>query len=213
MEPALPDPAAGEFRLAGRVHHGSGGRGCRLGSPLSPCKERRARRRGSGQSHSSHGATRVTRFLIPLGVFALLAIVLAVGVRHSTQNGTIKSPLIGKPVPDFALPKLEDPKSTVSASDLKGHWYLINVWGVWCATCHEEHPWLMQYQKQDVLPIIGVDWNDQDADARQFLSQQGNPYTHVITDHDGRTAINLGVYAAPESFLVNPAGIVVYKCP
>lgn len=154
----------------------------------------------------------MTRFLIPLGVFAALAIVLAVGVQHSTQNGTIKSPLIGKPVPDFSLPKLEDPQSKVSSSDLKGRWYLINVWGVWCATCHEEHPWLMQYQKQDVLPIIGVDWNDQDADARQFLSQQGNPYTHVITDHDGRTAINLGVYAAPESFLVNPAGIVVYKC-
>jgi len=154
----------------------------------------------------------VTRFLIPLGVFALLAIVLAIGVQHSRDAGIIKSPLIGKPVPDFNLPKLGDPKSTVSANDLKGHWYLINVWGVWCATCHEEHPWLMQYQKQSVLPIIGVDWNDQDADALQFLNQQGNPYTNVVTDHDGRTAINLGVYAAPESFLVNPEGVVVYKC-
>src|SRR6185437_5673928 len=189
MEPALPDPAAGESRLAGSVHHGGGGCCGGLRSPLSAGEGRRARRRRRVQSHSSHGAARVTRFLIPLGVFVALAFVLAFGVRHSTQNGTIKSPLIGKPVPDFSLPKLEDPKSLVSASDLKGHWYLINVWGVWCATCHEEHPWLMEYQKQGVLPIIGVDWNDQDVDARQFLSQQGNPYTHVITDHDGRTAI------------------------
>jgi len=153
-----------------------------------------------------------TRFLIPLGAFVLLAVILAIGVKHSPDNGVIKSPLINKPVPDFNLPHLQDPNRTLGPKDLKGQWYLINVWGVWCGTCHEEHPWLLDYQKQNVVPIIGIDWNDQDDVALQYLNQEGNPFSSVVVDHDGRTAINLGVYAAPESFLVNPDGLIVYKC-
>jgi cytochrome c biogenesis protein CcmG, thiol:disulfide interchange protein DsbE len=153
-----------------------------------------------------------TRFLLPLGAFLVLAIILAIGVKHSPDNGVIKSPLIGKTVPDFDLPNLQDPSRHVSSADLKGHWYVFNVWGTWCPTCHEEHPWLLEYQKQGVVPIIGMDWNDQDDAALQYLGQEGNPYSTVIVDHDGRTAINFGVYAAPETFLVNPDGIIVYKC-
>jgi cytochrome c biogenesis protein CcmG/thiol:disulfide interchange protein DsbE len=153
----------------------------------------------------------VNRFLLPLGGFALLAIVLGIGVKHSPDNSVIKSPLIGKPVPAFSLPSLQDPSRQLSSSELKGRWYIVNVWGTWCPTCHEEHPWLLQYQKEGVVPIIGIDWNDQDEAALQYLSEKGNPYSNVIVDRDGRTAINLGVYAAPESFLVNPDGIIVYK--
>jgi cytochrome c biogenesis protein CcmG/thiol:disulfide interchange protein DsbE len=151
------------------------------------------------------------RFLLPLGAFALLAIVLGIGVKHSPDNGVIKSPLINKPVPAFNLPMLQDPSRTVSSSDLKGRWYVINVWGTWCGTCHEEHPFLLEVQKEGAVPIIGIDWNDQDAEAMRFLSEKGNPYSSVIVDRDGRTAIDLGVYAAPESFLVNPDGLIVYK--
>ena len=153
----------------------------------------------------------MNRFLLPLGGFVLLAIVLGIGVKHSPDNGIIKSPLIGKPVPTFNLPDLQDPNKQLSSGDLKGRWYVVNVWGTWCPTCHEEHPWLLQYQKEGVVPIIGIDWNDQDDAALQYLSERGNPYSNVIVDRDGRTAINLGVYAAPESFLVNPDGVIVYK--
>ncbi len=153
----------------------------------------------------------MNRFLLPLGGFVLLAIVLGIGVKHSPDNGVIKSPLIGKPVPTFNLPDLQDPNKQLSSGDLKGRWYVVNVWGTWCPTCHEEHPWLLQYQKEGVVPIIGIDWNDQDDAALQYLSERGNPYSNVIVDRDGRTAINLGVYAAPESFLVNPDGVIVYK--
>jgi cytochrome c biogenesis protein CcmG, thiol:disulfide interchange protein DsbE len=153
----------------------------------------------------------VNRFLLPLGGFVLLAIVLGIGVKHSPDNGVIKSPLIGKAVPTFSLPDLQDPKRQLSSSDLKGRWYVVNIWGTWCPTCHEEHPWLLQYQKEGAVPIIGIDWNDQDDAALQYLSEKGNPYSSVIVDRDGRTAINFGVYAAPESFLVSPDGIIVYK--
>lgn len=153
----------------------------------------------------------MNRFILPLGGFALLAGVLAIGIKHAPENGIIKSPLIGKSAPQFSLPYLQDPSRTLNSGDLKGLWYVFNVWGTWCYACRQEHPALLQYQKEGAVPIIGMDWNDQDDDARQYLSQSGNPYSDVIVDHDGRAAINFGVYGAPESFLVNPEGVVVYK--
>jgi cytochrome c biogenesis protein CcmG/thiol:disulfide interchange protein DsbE len=154
----------------------------------------------------------VNRFLVPLGAFALLAIVLAISIKHSPEKGIIPSPLIGKAAPPFNLPVLNDSTRTLSNADLKGRWYVFNVWGTWCVSCREEHPFLLQIQKSGLVPVIGLDWKDDDAQAREWLSQLGNPYQTIAVDREGRTAIDWGVYAAPESFLVNPQGIVVYKC-
>src|SRR5580704_13149189 len=153
----------------------------------------------------------MNRFLLPLGLFALLVFVLAVGIRHSPEKGLIASPLLGKPAPAFALPALLEPARTVDSQQLKGHWYLINVWGTWCSECRAEHDMLLKVKKSGAVPLIGIDWKDDDAQAQAWLAQLGNPYETVAVDHSGRTAIDWGVYAAPETFLVNPAGIVVYK--
>ena len=154
----------------------------------------------------------MNRFVLPLGIFALLAIVLAIGIKHSPEKGVIASPLIGKPAPQFSLPSLTDPTHTVSSATLRGRWYLLNVWGSWCATCREEHQMLLDVRRSGRVTLIGLDWRDDDSEARSWLGQLGDPYEVVAVDHDGRTAIDWGVYAAPESFLVNPEGIVVYKC-
>ncbi|HVN45637.1 MAG TPA: DsbE family thiol:disulfide interchange protein [Steroidobacteraceae bacterium] len=153
----------------------------------------------------------MTRFLLPLAAFVLLAVVLAIGIRHSPEKGVIASPLLGKPAPQFALPSLTDPAQQVRSTDLKGHWYLFNVWGTWCGGCREEHETLLQVHHAGVVPIIGLDWKDDDTQALGWLTQLGNPYQSVATDHSGREAIEWGVYGAPETFLVNPQGIVVYK--
>lgn len=152
------------------------------------------------------------RFLLPLGVFALIAVILGIGILRAPQKGYITSPLVGKPAPEFSLPSLADPSRQVRSSDLRGHWYLFNVWGTWCDACREEHNVLLQIKSSGVVPLIGLDWRDEDADAKGWLTQLGDPYETVATDHDGREAINWGVTAAPESFLVNPQGIIVYKC-
>jgi cytochrome c biogenesis protein CcmG/thiol:disulfide interchange protein DsbE len=152
-----------------------------------------------------------SRFLLPLGIFVLLAIVLAIGIKHSPDKGTIPSPLIGKPAPQFTAPLLTDSSKTFTSADLKGRWYVFNVWGTWCGGCREEHSVLLQIQKMSQVPLIGLDWRDQDETARQFLSELGNPYSVVAVDREGRTAIDWGVYGAPETFLVNPEGIVVHK--
>jgi cytochrome c biogenesis protein CcmG, thiol:disulfide interchange protein DsbE len=153
----------------------------------------------------------MNRFLLPLGLFVLLAVVLAIGIRHSPEKGIIASPLIGRTAPPFALPNLADPAQQVRSVDLKGHWYLFNVWGTWCGECRQEHQTLLQVQRAGVVPIIGLDWKDDDAQAVTWLTQLGNPYQSVATDHSGRTAIDWGVYGAPETFLVSPEGVVVYK--
>jgi len=153
----------------------------------------------------------MSRFALPLGLFVLLVAVLAIGIEHSPDKGVIASPLIGKPAPQFSLPDLTDPAHLVRSAELKGRWYLFNVWGTWCGECRAEHETLLHVQRAGVVPLIGLDWKDDEAQARRWLSQLGNPYQAVAVDASGRAAIDWGVYGAPETFLVNPQGIIVYK--
>ena len=153
------------------------------------------------------------RFLLPLGVFALLVIVLAAGIYNAPKNGSkeIVSPLLGKAAPQFRLPQLSAGGAQLENTTLLGGWHLVNVWGTWCPQCRVEHDTLLQIKSEGRVPIVGIDWKDEDSAAVAWLSEFGNPYAVVATDHEGRAAIDWGVYGAPESFLVNPQGIVVEK--
>jgi cytochrome c biogenesis protein CcmG/thiol:disulfide interchange protein DsbE len=153
----------------------------------------------------------LNRFLLPLALFALLVVVLAIGIRHAPGKGTIASPLIGRAAPGFSLPSLTDAQHLVRSQDLKGRWYVLNVWGTWCVECRAEHSMLVEAGRAGLVPIIGLDWKDEDDHALDWLAQLGNPYQAVAVDHDGRTAVDWGVYGAPETFLVNAEGIIVYK--
>ncbi len=153
----------------------------------------------------------MNRFILPLGIFGLLAVVLAIGIKHSPEKGVIPSALIGKPAPEFTLPVLTDTGRTFNSKELKGKWYVFNVWGTWCVECRAEHSALLEIRKLGQVPLIGLDWKDEDPQALQWLSELGNPYDIVAADREGRTAIDWGVYGAPETFLVDPQGIVVYK--
>lgn len=153
----------------------------------------------------------MSRFTLPLVVFALLVVLLAVAIRQSSQKDIVPSPLIGKPAPSFSLPSLTEPGRQVSSAQLRGHWYLFNVWGTWCVSCRMEHPMLLKIQQAGLIPLIGLDWKDERSDALSFLHENGDPYQRIAVDRDGSEAIMWGVYGAPETFLVNPQGIVVYK--
>jgi cytochrome c biogenesis protein CcmG/thiol:disulfide interchange protein DsbE len=153
----------------------------------------------------------LNRFLLPIGIFALLVVVLAIGIKRAPEKSIIASPLIGKPAPNFELPQLQDASSRFNLRQMNGRWYVLNVWGTWCGGCRVEHPFLLEVQRSGVVPIIGLNWKDQDAAAVEWLTALGNPYEVVASDHNGRVAIDWGVYGAPETFLVNPQGIVVHK--
>jgi cytochrome c biogenesis protein CcmG/thiol:disulfide interchange protein DsbE len=153
----------------------------------------------------------MNRFILPLGAFALLLVVLVVGLVHAPEKGIIVSPLLGKSAPAFSLPGLLDETAPLQSQSLRGHWTVVNVWGTWCVECRAEHETLLAIKAQGRVPIYGIDWKDDDAKARDWLTELGNPYERIGADREGRVAIDWGVYGAPESFLINPAGTVVYK--
>jgi cytochrome c biogenesis protein CcmG/thiol:disulfide interchange protein DsbE len=153
----------------------------------------------------------VSRFLIPAAIFLALAGVLYVGVVHSPNKSTMQSALLGKTVPDFTLPVLDNPGMTLTNKQLAGRPWVLNVWGTWCVACRDEHPVLLEIAKQNVLPLVGLDWKDEDEAALEWLKQLGNPYSVVVADRDGRAAINFGVYGAPETFFIDADGRVQYR--
>jgi cytochrome c biogenesis protein CcmG/thiol:disulfide interchange protein DsbE len=150
---------------------------------------------------------------LPLLVFLALGLLLAAGVWMSRQpdRDVLPSTLIGKPAPDFALPSLHEPRRVVTLRELRGQPFLLNVWGSWCPTCRDEHPVLTRFAETRRLRVVGLDWKDERADALRWLERFGNPYWLVLADPEGRTVIDFGVAAAPETFLVDAHGIVRWK--
>jgi len=151
--------------------------------------------------------------LLPLIGFTLLVALFGFGIWWNTRHDQsyVPSPLIGKPAPAYSLPFLDDPSSQLTRKEMLGQTYLINVFASWCFACGEEHPVLMQDAQQLGVPLIGYDYKDDPADAKAWLARHGNPYSMVVTDRSGVTAINFGVYGAPETFLVDARGIIRYK--
>jgi len=152
----------------------------------------------------------IGRFL-PIAIFALLGVLLAVGLKIADKKTELPSPLVGKPMPSFSLPLLGEEDVIVNSDELIGEPFLVNFWASWCVTCRVEHPVIERLAASGALPIIGLNFRDEPEDAQAWLRQFGNPYTMNISDYSGRTSIDFGVYAAPESFLVDERGIIVYK--
>lgn len=144
--------------------------------------------------------------------FGLLGLMIY-GVMKSgaPDRDILPSALINKPAPAFALPILHDPQTTVRSEELRGAPYVLNVWGSWCAACREEHPVLTAFAETKRVRVIGYNWKDEPADALRWLETLGNPFVLVLADMEGRTAIDWGVTAAPETFLVDASGVVRWK--
>jgi cytochrome c biogenesis protein CcmG, thiol:disulfide interchange protein DsbE len=151
------------------------------------------------------------KFVLPAAAFVALVVLFAFGLNPNRDIHALPSPLIGKAAPLFSLGDVLDPAHIVSNGALKGQVYVLNVWGTWCVACREEHEALLAIARERVVPIIGLDYMDEREKAKQWLTQLGNPYQAVAFDTDGRTAIDWGVYGAPETFLVDGQGRVVYK--
>ena len=149
--------------------------------------------------------------LLPVILFLALGILLAVGLKIADHKTEIPSPLIGKPMPAFTLPVLGQPENMIGHEELIGTPFLLNVWASWCVTCRVEHPVIEELARSGLIRVVGLNYRDEEADAQAWLARFGNPYDLNIADLEGRTAIDFGVYAAPESFLVDPEGTIVFK--
>jgi len=149
------------------------------------------------------------KFLIPLALFVVLLGFLGVGLKLDPRE--VPSPLIGKPAPAFALPRLDAADQTLRRDDLLGKVWVLNVWASWCAPCREEHPLLVEFARRKLAPVYGLNYKDQRPAGLTFLRQLGNPYEQSLFDADGRVGIDYGVYGVPETFVIDKQGIVRFK--
>lgn len=145
--------------------------------------------------------------LIPLALFAGLAVFLAIGLTRDPS--ILPSELIDRPLPEFEIETLAgDP---VSTNELKGEVALVNVFGSWCVACLAEHPLFMELDAQPDFVMIGVNWRDTREKANQWLARHGDPYDLILFDPDSRLAIDLGVTGAPETFVIDSAANIRFK--
>lgn len=144
----------------------------------------------------------IVAFVIMLGIFV-------VGLDRDPTK--LPSPLIDKPAPEYELPRVKDPLSTVGSADYAGQMVLVNIWATWCVGCRAEHDYLLQLAARSEIPIYGINWRDERDAALSWLLQLGDPYVASAYDEDGRVGIDWGVYGAPETFLISAGGSVIYK--
>lgn len=139
-----------------------------------------------------------------------MAIFLGIGLTLDPRE--VPSPLINKASPAFSLPQLHAPEKTLGQQDLLGKVSLLNVWASWCVACRQEHHFLLELSKQNIVPIYGLNYKDKAEDAKRWLIQYGgDPYVTSAHDLDGRVGIDWGVYGVPETFVIDKKGTIRYK--
>ncbi len=149
------------------------------------------------------------RYIVPLAVFAIMLVVLALGLGSNPRD--VPSPLIDKPAPAFSLPTLSRPEQKVSTQDLRGKVWMLNVWASWCVACRVEHPNLVAFAQRNAVPLYGLNYKDKREDALRWLGSFGNPYLQSLSDVEGLVGIDFGVYGVPETFVIDRDGVIRLK--
>lgn len=151
---------------------------------------------------------RVLLFL-PLVLVIVLGVVLFAGIGKDPTH--LDSALIGKPVPAFTLSDLAEADKQLDAEVFRGQVSLLNVWGTWCPACRDEHDDLVWLAEEKGIRIIGLNYKDNREDALDWLDRLGNPYAQTIYDPKGTLGFDLGVYGAPETYVIDAEGVVRYR--
>ena len=151
----------------------------------------------------------MSKYLLPLGVFIVVAGFLFYGLNLNPRE--VPSPLVGKPAPAFQLPRLHQPTESFTPKEMAGKVWLLNVWASWCVACRDEHPLMVELAKHNIVPVVGLNYKDQPADAQKWLQHFGDPYVLSVSDIEGRVGIDFGVYGVPETFVIDQQGVIRYK--
>ncbi len=145
---------------------------------------------------------------LPLVIFLGIGFFLWRGL--SIDPTELPSARLNQPFPVFVKASLKEPSEVLTPDDLKGKVALVNVWATWCPTCKEEHAFLNQLAQQGVT-IYGINYKDEPVKARQWLKRYLDPYEKVILDDDGKLGLDLGVYGAPETYVIDADGVIRYR--
>ncbi len=144
---------------------------------------------------------------MPLTGFIALAVLLWRGLYLDPK--TLPSMLIDKPMPEFQLGTVDGKQ--IANQDLPEQIFLLNVWGSYCLPCLIEHPTLMRLSEQGEIPVIGINYRDRQDLALDWLQENGNPFSFSLLDESGRFGIDLGVYGAPETYLVDSNAVIRFR--
>jgi len=150
---------------------------------------------------------RVTHYL-PLVLFIFL--ILGLYTFLDREESDLRSVLLNKDFPNFSLSRLDN-EEIVTQDDLLELPSILNVWATWCIACRIEHPFLMELKNESRIKIYGLNYKDDRNKAIKLLDQIGDPYEFSIFDKEGKLAIDLGVYGAPETFLIDNEGIILVR--
>ena len=165
--------------------------------------------RTHGKPTPMHWVLIIVAFFALLFVMTFGAEVLNFAYRSYTKPPA--SRLVGKPIPDFSMPTLNDPARRVTRQSLLGAPYLLSTWSSWCFGCKEEHPVVTRFAKSKQIRVIGLNIQDESADANAWLQRYGNPYAFTLVDYGGNVANHLEIFTSPHHVLVDAKGMVRWK--
>lgn len=151
---------------------------------------------------------RIALYALPLLLFTGLAILL--GSRLGMDPTALPSARIDKPMPEFRLSSLKAPEKILTTADVKGQVLILNVWATWCISCLVEHP-VLKHMAAKGVPIVGVNYKDYREAAQKYLELHGDPFRFTIFDEKGDLGLDLGVYGAPETYLLDKDGNIRYR--
>ena len=150
------------------------------------------------------------KLFVPVVVFLVLSGLFFFGL--SRDPNVMPSALVDRPLPEFTQPSLYTEQGELSKSQFLGEILLVNIWGSWCPPCHAEHPFFLEISEtEDDITMVGFSYDYSMAEDRLFLEERGNPFDYNVVDMDGSLRIDLGVTGAPETFLVDQNGMILYR--
>jgi len=149
------------------------------------------------------------RFILPTLVIVVLIGFLGYGLTRDPS--VIPSALIGKPAPEFAVPRLHQPDQLFTQDQLKGQISVFNVWASWCVGCRTEHALVEEIALRSKATVYGLNYKDQRVDALAWLQRYGDPFAVSAYDASGDVGFEWGVAAVPETFIVDRSGIIRFK--
>lgn len=154
---------------------------------------------------------RKIKFTIPFAILFVLFAILWTELS-STRSYAFSFPWSEseEKVPNFSVPDLFG-TGNLTQKDLAGRVVILNFWASWCSACRAEHAMLMKIKDTYHIPIYGIAFKDEYADAKSYLQSRGNPYVAVGDDANGSTGVDFGIYATPETFVLSPTGTIIYK--
>jgi cytochrome c biogenesis protein CcmG/thiol:disulfide interchange protein DsbE len=143
---------------------------------------------------------------------AAVALVAVLATSDPASERRTRSPLVGRTVPALAGETLDGGQFDIDAQH--GRWVVVNFFATWCVPCIQEHPELKAFDEEHRVlgdaAVVSVVFSDDPDKAREFFAQNGGEWS-VLDDQEGSAALDFGVPKVPETYLVDPAGLVVAK--